>query len=412
MISKKLIKKLTKIALYSLAILLGLFLAISLHVAPTHKPQQTKELRGVWLTNIGTAYLHHTTQLDEVFHDLSNLNFNTIYPAVWNRGYTLNPNKIASSNIGHNHDPLLSLPFNDILRSVVKQGHRQGLRIIPWFEYGLMIPASSNLVKRYPDWVTQTITGEKIYRPHSSTSLNKLPPIVKDFLAELTGANLVWLNPSHPQVQDFITQLITETVQKYDVEGIQLDDHFAMPVNYGYDPYTIKLYKQEHNGLNPPNNPKDPEWMGWRSRQLSRLMQKISQSVKAKKPKCLISLSPNPPEFSYREYLQDWLNWVKQGWVDEIVVQLYRDNQQQLASELGRSNLNLVNQLIPVSVGLYTGPMRKPVSSSKTSQQVALVRKYGYGGVSFFSWESTLGMFKKDSTAMVKKVFQDIFKQD
>lgn len=408
MITKKFLKKLTRITLYSFLILLGLFFAISLHVAPKHKPQQTKELRGVWLTNIGTAFLHHTTQLDEVFHDLSTLNFNTIYPAVWNRGYTLNPNKIAKGNTGHSHDPLLSFPFNDILRSTVKQGHRQGLRIIPWFEYGLMIPASSNLVKRHPDWVTQTITGEKIYKPHSQQSLKKMPPIIADQLAELSGANLVWLNPSHPEVQEFITKLITDVVQKYNIEGIQLDDHFAIPVNYGYDPYTTKLYQQQHSGNNPPNNYKDSEWMRWRSRQLSLLMQKISQSVKAKKPNCIISLSPNPPKFSYREYLQDWVSWLRQGWVDEIVVQIYRDNETQLAGEL--SSLSWLNQLIPVNVGLYTGPMGSPVSSKKIAQQVTVVRKYGYGGVSFFSWESTLGMFKKDSTGTVKKVFREIFK--
>ena len=61
--------------------------ALTLHQAPPHQPAtpQIQELRAVWLTNIGAAFLHHTTRLDEAFQHLALLNFNTIYPAVWNR---------------------------------------------------------------------------------------------------------------------------------------------------------------------------------------------------------------------------------------------------------------------------------------------------------------------------------------
>jgi len=41
-------------------------------------------------------------------------------------------------------------------------------------------------------------------------------------------------------VQDFLANLIVEIVTEYDVDGIQLDDHFGWPSNLGYDPYTIK----------------------------------------------------------------------------------------------------------------------------------------------------------------------------
>ena len=63
---------------------LTVLLILALHQAPNHKVDKAKqiELRSVWLTNFGTAFLHHTTRLDEVLYNLATLNFNTIYPCV------------------------------------------------------------------------------------------------------------------------------------------------------------------------------------------------------------------------------------------------------------------------------------------------------------------------------------------
>ena len=44
------------------------------------------------------------------------------------------------------------------------------------------------------------------------------------------GANEAYLNPCHPEVQTFLTDLIVEVVQAYPVDGIQLDDHFGLPL--------------------------------------------------------------------------------------------------------------------------------------------------------------------------------------
>lgn len=50
-------------------------------------------------------------------------------------------------------------------------------------------------------------------------------------------------------MQQFLVNLIVEVVQRYPVDGIQLDDHFGLPIEFGYDPYTIKLYQNGHSGV-------------------------------------------------------------------------------------------------------------------------------------------------------------------
>ncbi|WP_223278643.1 family 10 glycosylhydrolase [Nostoc sp. 'Peltigera membranacea cyanobiont' 232] len=49
---------------------------------------QTHEVRGVWLTNVDSQVLFSSQNLKNALSRLNKLNFNTIYPTVWNGGYT------------------------------------------------------------------------------------------------------------------------------------------------------------------------------------------------------------------------------------------------------------------------------------------------------------------------------------
>jgi uncharacterized lipoprotein YddW (UPF0748 family) len=201
---------------------------------------------------------------------------------------------------------------------------------------------------------------------------------------------LAWLNPARPEVQKLLIDLIVEVVSKYDIDGIQLDDHFGMPVELGYDDYTIALYQKSHGGRLPPEDHNDPEWVRWRARFITGLMAKISRSVKAIKPNCLVSLSPNPREFSYTKYLQDWYSWVYSGFLDELVLQVYRSDIEDFRRELERPELQEVRKKIPVAVGILTGLRIQNVDMRQIKSQVRVARELSLDGVSFFFYE-TLG---------------------
>lgn len=359
--------------------LTGLLIVISWWQAPivNSEPIQNNQIRGVWMTNYGVSLSYYTTRLDEVVANIAEHGLNTIYPAVWNRGYTLYPSPVAEAVSGSLRDYRTSLPlipFQDALSGIITQAHRQHLRIIPWFEYGLIVPKNHAIAKLHPQWLSKTQRGK--------TSLKE---------------NMVWLNPAHPQVQKFITDLIVDAVQRYPVDGIQLDDHFAIPVEFGYDNYTIQLYRRDHNGSPPPRNIKDPEWMAWRAQKLTQLMAKISRAVKAVKPDAIISLSPNPLDFAYNNYLQDWQRWVSLNLLDEVIVQVYRDDIRAIQNELNNQNLLNMRSRIPVAIGLYTGPFFSPKSLKHVSKEIAVVERTKYQGVVFFCWETTMWFFKNGS---------------
>jgi uncharacterized lipoprotein YddW (UPF0748 family) len=349
-----------------LAIVIGFPTVIN--AQPPVSAPATAEIRGVWLTNIDSDVLFSRRQVRRAIRRLSQLNFNTVYPTVWNWGYTLYPSSVAERTIGRSLDPAPGLAGRDMLAEVVTQGHQRGLAVIPWFEFGLMAPADSDLARRHPDWLTQRRDGSQVI-------MEGIHP-------------RVWLNPFHPQVQQLMVDLITEIVTTYDVDGIQLDDHFGMPVELGYDPYTVQIYQQEHQGRRPPDNSQDPAWVRWRADQVTRLMRRVFYAVKAQKPDCMIALAPNPQTFSYQSFLADWVNWERTGLIEELVIQVYRDQLAGFSAELDRPEVRAAQTHIPVGIGILTGLRNRPIAMSQIKSQVQAVRDRRLAGVSFFFYES------------------------
>jgi uncharacterized lipoprotein YddW (UPF0748 family) len=306
----------------------------------------------------------------------------------------------------------------DVLADIVKQGHQQKLRIVPWFEYGFMAPAGSALARRHPDWLTNGRNSTKTLQeiPQEPDLLDSEPPKVpplsqslQQLVRKRVVTNQVWLNPLHPEVQKFILNLIVEVVTQYDVAGIQLDDHFGLPVKLGYDRFTVRLYQQEHQGKSPPNDPLDSEWMRWRADKITAFMQRIYKAVKAVKADAIVSLSPNSQTFAYRAYLQDWQTWVERGLVDELVLQVYRNDTNSFLAELSQPALQIARRRIPVSVGILSGLWRRPVTIKQIQQQVRAVRDRGFNGVSFFYWESLWGYLTPESPRKRRAAFQTLF---
>ncbi|MBD2098707.1 family 10 glycosylhydrolase [Trichocoleus sp. FACHB-591] len=358
---------------------------------PQSQPQstnKTSEIRGVWLTNVDSEILFSRDRLKNDLQDLANLKFNTIYPTVWNWGHTLYPSQVAKKVIGTEVDPTPGLQGRDMLAEAVEEGHRNNLAVIPWFEFGFMAPAESDLVARHPDWLTTRQDGSTIWAEGKHSR--------------------VWLNPFQPEVQQFMIDLVTEIVTKYDIDGIQFDDHFGLPAQFGYDPITVKLYQQEHQGQSPPSDPKDAEWTRWRADKITQVFARTFEAIKARKPKAIVSLSPNPQKFSYEEFLADWATWERRGLVEELLLQIYRTDLNTFLSELDQPEVRAAKQHIPVAIGILAGLKDRLMPTPQIQAQVQAVRDRDFKGVSFFYYE-TMWNFDTNNVARRKTAFQNLF---
>jgi uncharacterized lipoprotein YddW (UPF0748 family) len=383
-----------------------IFATSGLAIVPQSLSQATQmtsqELRGVWLTNIDSDVLFSQDRLNTGIKRLAKLNFNTVYPTVWNGGYTLYPSQVAlqatgetqrlypdSRETGKRDSREAAQRDRDMLKELVSVAHSQNLHVVPWFEFGFMAPANSELVKRHPDWITQKRDGSKI--------------VMKEGIHPR-----VWLNPFHPEVQKFMIDLVSEVVTRYDVDGIQFDDHFGLPAPWGYDPYTVNLYRKEHKWKRPSKIATNPEWVRWRASKLTAFMGQLHQTVKAKNPKAIVSLSPNPARFAYKWFMQDWVTWEKRGYIDELVLQVYRTDRKGFLSELQRPEITRAKRRIPVSIGILSGLKNQHVSMNWIQKQVKWIRSHKFAGVSFFFYETLLAS-KTESLTQRSTAFQTLF---
>jgi len=346
--------------------------------------QPRQEIRGVWLTTNDFDILKNRAKVQNAMSQLRRLNFNTIYPVVWNSGYTSYPSAVAKK---------IGIPFfdrgsegQDIITDVIAQAHRQGLLAIPWFEFGFMAPPTSELALNRPNWLTQKRDG-------SETSIS-------------VAGEVVWLNPFLPEVQQFITNLVLEIVTQYDVDGIQFDDHMSLPNEFGYDKYTVALYTKETKN-NPPTNFQDEAWVRWRADKITVFMIQLNQAVKARKPNAIFSVSPNYYDFAYKLHLQDWLGWVRLNIVDELIMQVYRQDLSSFIGNITRPEIQETQKIIPTGIGIMAGLRNRRVPIGQIQSQVRAAQQRGLG-ISFFYYES-LWDYAPESVSDRQSAFQALF---
>ena len=318
-------------------------------------------LKAVWLTNVDSQVMNSRHNLAEGLARLAELGFNTIYPAVWQRGHTLYPSAVAQAWTGASVLPNSPFVDRDVLAEIIELAQPLKIRVIPWFEYGLMVPPQSTIARQHQDLLTIDLHGKS---------------------QRIQGANgkqdpHAWLNPCHDRVRKFIIDLITDVVNRYPVAGIQLDDHFSFPVELGYDRFTQQLFQQQVRA----------NWRDWRSAQLTELLTQIVSSVKSTRRDCVISISPNPLGFSKRHYLVDWQHWCDLGLVDELVLQVYRDSLGAFNSEIVNSEI-WIKLKIPVLIGILTGLRTKPIATNIIRSQVNSIAIAKFAGYSCFFYET------------------------
>ena len=260
------------------------------------------EVRGTWLTTTANDALATPQRTAQTMRRLREIGLNTVYIEAWKNGFTQFPSQVLERTIGLDRRPpgaeqdpsdtqaARRAASRDLLHEAVTEAHRQGLVAIAWFEYGFMAA-------------------------HQST-LNPLRRLKREWLSldrqgrEVAPNGFVWLNPLHPQAREFLLDLMLEAVDRYDLDGVQLDDRIVWPhVTMGYDAYTRQVYASEHGGASPPDDPHDPAWMQWRADKVDEAARWFVQELRARRPGLVLSLSPAVHPWAWENYLLDWPRW-------------------------------------------------------------------------------------------------------
>jgi len=267
--------------------------------------QNKAELRGVWITNVDSDVLSTDERIADAMDYLAEIGVNVVFPVVWNKGYTIYPSPTMLELFGIEIIPQFA--NRDPLKKVILEAHRNGIEVIPWFEFGFSTSYSlsgGHIIAKYPDWALKNNQGNLVVK---------------------NGFD--WMSGIHSGPQDFMLKLIMEVIDNYDIDGIQGDDRLpAMPVEGGYEDYTVQLYQSENSGQSPPSNYGNTQWMRWRADKLNDYMVRMRDSVKSRDTNLVVSSAPSNYPWGYQEYLQDTKTWVTDGMIDNFIPQLYRQD--------------------------------------------------------------------------------------
>lgn len=346
------------------------------------------ETRGVWLTTTDSKVLKSRQRIAEAMDFLAHTGFNVVFPVVWNKAVTLYPSQTMRETFGVEIDPLSV--GRDPLKEVITEARRVGLKVIPWFEYGFASSYNLNggmLLAKKPEWGACDRYGN---------------------LLKKNGFE--WLNSLDPQVQNFMLNLVLEVVKNYDVDGIQGDDRLpALPSEGGYDRLTVERYHRQF-GQNPPENPKNQQWLEWRANILTDFLARMSQQVKAVNPNLLVSIAPNIHDWAFKEYLQDSPKWLQQGIVDTIHPQIYRRDFPSYKSIIDR----LLNEQFTSSTkakmtpGILIKLGNYLISPEYLVKAIEYNRSCGIAGEVFFFYEG----LRENNNALAKVLQNGVYAQN
>ena len=323
-----------------------------------------QEVRGTW---IARDSLSTKETLAQAMDNLAANHFNVVYVNAWSRGYPLWPSQVFSNHTGVAIDP--TFVGRDIMAEAIAEGHRNGLHVVAWLEYGFVggytgwFPGSGGkgrIFDAHPDWVAKTKDG-----------------------TEVDGNGFYWMTATRPEVQQFLIDLAVELASQYDLDGVELDRIRYSSLEYGYDDYTKALYASEHGGQNPPNQTANADWIRWRADKLNAFHKLAYDTIKSYYPQFIVCDAPSHYSASsytaYNSFCQDWVWWVNSNAVDNVQLQSYVPNAASFGNNLDWV-LGQVNDPARVHPSLALRPNGNWIGYGEVLNFIDVARAGGFSG--------------------------------
>lgn len=329
-----------------------------------------QEIRGIWIVNHShSSVLTSKNEIITALDFLQDKGFNTVFPAIWNRGFTAFPSEVMANYGFPKHDPFYAAMNFDPLQEIVNQAQMRKMAVIPWFEYGFAASADANgghILEIKPQWAARNQEGKNVI--HGS---------------------LTWMNSLDAEVQQFMLNLILEVVRKYDIDGVQGDDRLpALPFTGGYDINTKNLFKAKF-GTEPPADGKNTRWVKFRADILTQFLENLFKQIKRTKPNVIVSLAPAVFPFCLNNLMQDSYSWVDKNIIDFIHPQIYRESFSKYKSEVNKikNAFPTTEKLAKFAPGIALKANGIDLTKSDILNCIKLNRESGFQGQVFFFYE-------------------------
>jgi uncharacterized lipoprotein YddW (UPF0748 family) len=319
--------------------------ALDLELSPS-----PREFRGVWIATVANIDWPNSStdpfskQKEEFIRLLDyykSLNFNAVIVQIRTSGDAFYPSNYAPwSRYLTGKEGQKPNTTEDPLSWMILEAHRRGLEFHAWLN---PYRATMNLD-------TKLLSAGHDFFKH------------KNWMVKYDTK--YYYNPGLPEVRAHLVNIIREVVQNYNIDAIHFDDYF-----YPYkvdkvvfdDAATFKKYGKQGQKLDD-----------WRRENVSLLVKEVNETIKSEKPWVQFGISPfgvyrniakdpngsntRAGQTNFDDLYADVLTWMKNGWIDYLIPQLYWSMDYNLASHrelLNWWSKNSYNTKIYIGNGPY-----------------------------------------------------------
>jgi uncharacterized lipoprotein YddW (UPF0748 family) len=197
-------------------------------------------------------------------------------------------------------------PYYDPLEFMIEETHKRGMEFHAWcnpyravYSIAKSSVSPSHITRTHPEWF-------------------------------LSYGGTRYFDPGNKEVQQYVTQVIRDIVHRYPVDAIHFDDYFYPYRIPGKEFPDDASFAKYGNGMSKED---------WRRSNVDSIIVALGQVIKEEKKYCKFGISPfgiwrniaRDPEGSntqagqtnYDDLYADILLWLKMGWIDYVVPQLY-----------------------------------------------------------------------------------------
>ena len=376
-------------------------------VIPHSLPEIPREFRGVWIATVANIdwplsptdpWEKQKKDYLELLDYYQKLHFNAVIVQIRASGDALYPTNLAPwSKYLTGTQGTRPQTEEDPLEWMIDAAHERGLEFHAWL----------NPYRATMDLNTATLSPQHDFNKHRKWMLKY--------------GSKWYYDPGLPEVKAHLLKIIDEVVENYEIDAIHFDDYF-----YPYREPNLEFPDQaSYAAYKKPGQSKDD----WRRQNVNELILALSQTIKSKKPWVQFGISPfgvwrnkskdpkgsptQAGQTNYDDLFADVLLWMKNGWIDYLIPQLYWSLEHPLASHRLLAEW-WSNTSFGIPIYLGNGPYKiRDDSDLAWKNPEELINQVHFGrtlpqvqGNSFFSAKSIFQK-NKDIAQLLKKEVYD-----
>ena len=340
-------------------------------------PYKESEVKGIWLRPTNTTESGIISTLDY----LKKTGINNVFLETFYHGYTIFPSATMKSYGFTEQNPTFT--GIDPLKIWLSEAHKRGIKIHIWFESfytGNKPLTETSILTVKPEWSNVNFRG-----------IDKPLPV-----ASVSEHNGYFLDPANPDVQIFLTSLITEIIKTYHPDGINLD-YIRYPQsvasnyssyttsNWGYTQYARDEFKLIY-GEDPANliygSKMFDNWSNYRRDKITMFIASVSKICRDNKTTLTAVVFPNRGK-ALETKQQDWVTWSNYNYIDAFTPLFLTCDPKSIKAMI----FDMMKEMSP-KTKLYAGLFVTFMGGSEEDliRQIHETRKLNLGGVILFDY--------------------------